>query len=163
MNILAKSPSLSVPEAKRLATERYAIDVSTCRTLPSERDQNFRLRDFDGNEFVLKVANATESNEILEGQNELLNHLSMASCPTPNVVASVDGRLIEQVIRQDQTHLVRLVTFLPGKPLAEIRFRSPELLFELGKCVAQVDQASIGFDHTSFHRDFHWTLRRRSK
>jgi len=57
-----------------------------------------------------------------------------------------------------KTHLVRLVTYVPGIPLAEQRWHSPELLYSLGERLGQMDRAFVGFDHPAAHRHFHWDL-----
>src|SRR6185503_16414867 len=68
-------PNFSESEASRLAREYYGLSA-TAQPLPSERDQNFHLKTEDGQEFVLKIANATEQPELLELQNEVLEHLA---------------------------------------------------------------------------------------
>ena len=160
MNVLAYAPKFSTDEASEIANELFDLQVSHCQPLPSERDQNFLIADSGGNQFVLKVANSNEATEFLEGQNELLQHLAQANanCQTPKIISTRDGKLIEQVAHGEQSYLVRLITFLVGRPLAAVGFRSPELLFDLGRCVAEVDVASSQFDHSAFHRDFHWDL-----
>jgi len=57
-------------------------------------------------------------------------------------------------------HIVRLVQYLPGKPLGAIRRQSPELLRDLGRCLGMMDRVLSTFDHPACHRDFHWDLAR---
>jgi Ser/Thr protein kinase RdoA (MazF antagonist) len=55
-------------------------------------------------------------------------------------------------------HFVRLVTFIPGTPLAKVVSQSNELLRDVGRRLAQLDQALVDFDHPAVHRNFHWDL-----
>jgi hypothetical protein len=52
-----KAPRISLDDAVEFAAELYGLRVSAS-ALPSERDQNFRLRTDSGRQFVLKIANA---------------------------------------------------------------------------------------------------------
>jgi len=73
------------------------------------------------------------------------------------VVASQSGELISRFDSESSSNWVRLVTFIPGRPLAKVE-QTPALLFDLGKKLGELRCALVGFDHDSFHRDFHWDL-----
>ena len=121
----------------------------TARRLPSERDQNFLVTDESGQQFVLKVANTAESRDFLEAQNAVLAYLAER--------VSFCQRVIGE-IAECEGHLVRLVTYLPGAPLAEIKPHTPGLLHDLGQKLGQLSRALADFDHPAVHRDFHWDL-----
>ena len=57
--IAARPPQLSSATAIELVSQHYGLDVE-CRSLVSERDQNFHLITPDRRQFVLKIANAAE-------------------------------------------------------------------------------------------------------
>jgi len=103
---------------------------------------------------VLKIANAMESLSLLEAQNAALEHLRERVTFCPRVVANLDGELIGR----EAEHYVRLVTYLPGTPLAEVTPHSTELLRDFGRKLALLDRALADFDHPAVHRDFHWDL-----
>ncbi|HJT26890.1 MAG TPA: phosphotransferase [Pyrinomonadaceae bacterium] len=113
--------------------------------LPSERDKNYLLTNNSGQQFVLKIANASESRSFLEAQNAVMEYLSerVPFC--------------QRVIRE-VTELARVVTYLPGVPLAEIKPHTPELLHDLGQKLGQLSRALADFEHPAVHRDFHWDL-----
>lgn len=117
--------------------------------LPSERDQNFLLTDDSGQQFVLKVANAAESRDFLEAQNAVLDYLAERVSFCQRVVGE---------IAEFQGHFVRLVTYLPGVPLAEIKPHTTGLLHDLGQKLGQLSRVLVDFDHPAVHRDFHWDL-----
>ena len=144
--------------AQAIAEKCFGIQASASE-LPSERDRNFLLTAHDGNKFVLKIANALERREVLEAQNAMLSHLETRVSFCPRVVPAISGEQIENATLPDgSTHLVRLVRYLPGVPLATIEVHSPELLYDLGRKLGQLDRALVGFDHPGAHRDFHWDL-----
>jgi Ser/Thr protein kinase RdoA (MazF antagonist) len=153
MHLLVHTPAFDVASACEIADELFGISA-TARVLPSERDQNFLLTTNAGEKFVLKIANALESRELLEAQNAMLDHLARQVAFTPRVQPALSGEMI--ATRAD--HLVRLLTYLPGVPLAEITQPSPELLRDLGGKLGRLDRALADFDHPAVHRDFHWDL-----
>lgn len=153
MHLLVHTPAFDVDSAREIAEETFGI-TATARALPSERDQNFLLTNDAGEKFVLKIANALESRALLEAQNAMLEHLAKQVAFTPRVLPSLNGELITA----RANHLVRLVTYLPGVPLAEITPHSPALLRDLGSKLGRMDRVLADFDHPAVHRDFHWDL-----
>jgi Ser/Thr protein kinase RdoA (MazF antagonist) len=123
--------------------------INSAHRLPSERDQNFLLTDDSGQQFVLKVANTSESRVFLEAQNAVLDYLSERVPFCQRVIGE---------IAEFEGHLVRLVTYLPGVPLAEIKPHTPGLLRDLGEKLGQLSRALADFDHPAVHRDFYWDL-----
>lgn len=103
---------------------------------------------------MLKIANANEEREVIEAQNAMLEHLGERVSFCPRVVPSLSGKRIEVV----DGRLIRVLTYLPGKPLATIETQSPELLYDLGRKLGQLSAALVGFDHPGTHRAFHWDL-----
>ena len=123
--------------------------IETARPLPSERDRNFLLTDRSGQQFVLKISNASESRSFLEAQNAALNYLSERVTFCQRVVVETG---------EFEGHLARVVTYLPGVPLAEIKPHTPGLLHDLGQKLGQLSRALADFDHPAVHRDFYWDL-----
>jgi len=153
MQLLNHTPAFDLESARAIAEENFGVRASA-RVLPSERDQNFLLTNDAGEKFVLKIANALESRELLEAQNAVLSHLERKILFCPRVVASLNG----ERITTNGKHFVRLMTYLPGVPLAEVQPHSPALLHDLGRKLGQLDRALADFDHPAVHRDFHWDL-----
>ena len=156
MPLLKHAPRFDVEAAVKIADDLFGLRARA-QSLPSERDQNFLLTDCAGEKFVLKIANAVESRAFLEAQNAALKHVAgrVSFCQSP--VASVAGGDIATV-EQDVTYFVRLVSYLPGVPLATVQPQSPSLLRDLGRKLGRLDHALSDFDHTALHRDFHWDL-----
>lgn len=139
--------------AQAIAEKYFGIQASA-HELPSERDRNFLLTAVSGEKFVLKIANAREKREVLEAQNAMMGHLAERVSFCPRVVPAVSGEPIVQV----ENHFVRVLSWLPGKPLAKVEVQTPELLYDFGRKLGQLSCALVGFDHPAVHRDFHWDL-----
>ena len=139
--------------AQAIAEKCFGIQASADE-LPSERDRNFLLTAHDGKKFVLKIANANEQRSVIEAQNAMLSHLAGRVSFCPRVVPVLSGEQIDVV----DDHLVRVLSYLQGKPLAKVGFQSPELLYDLGKKLGQLSRALVGFDHPGAHRAFYWDL-----
>ena len=151
MQLLRHTPVFDVESASRIAEELFGVRARAS-VLPSERDQNFLL-DAGAERFVLKIANAMESRALLEAQNSVLKHLGTRISFCPRVVPALNGELIST----EADHHVRLVTYLPGMPLAKVT-HTAELLGDFGRKLGQLDRALADFDHPAVHRDFHWDL-----
>lgn len=123
--------------------------IQTARRLPSERDQNFLLTDDSDHRFVLKISNRLESRAFLEAQNAVMHYLAERVPFCQRVIGD---------IAEFEGHFVRLVTYLPGVPLAEIKPHTPGLLHDLGQKLGQLSRALADFDCPAAHRDFHWDL-----
>jgi hypothetical protein len=152
MQLLRNTPAFDVDWAIAIARECFGLYVGA-RELPSERDQNFLLTDASGGKFVLKIANALEERALLEAQYAVLDHLGTRVSFCPRIVPLLNGPRIGS----RSGHFVRLMTYLPGVPLAEAT-HSDALLRDLGRKLGQLDLALADFDHPAVHRDFHWDL-----
>ena len=159
--LVTRAPRFSAADAVRFATELYGLSL-TAEPLPSERDQNFLLRDASGPQFVLKIANRDEAPAVLDLQNRLLEFL--AQCDTglvfPRLLATRSGREIASVTDgRGSAYQVRLLTWVEGVCLATVQPQTPELLRSLGTSLAKLDHALAGFRHPAAARVLHWDLR----
>jgi Ser/Thr protein kinase RdoA (MazF antagonist) len=152
MQLLRHTPVFDVESATRIAEKLFGV-LASASVLPSERDQNFLL-DAADERFVLKIANLAESRALLEAQNAVLKHLQTRISFCPRVVPNLEGELISRKM----DYYVRLVTYLPGMPLAHAMPQSSALLCDFGRKLGQLDHAMSDFDHPALHRDFHWDL-----
>ena len=157
-----KRPAFSTAEALEIVQSLYRISGSILE-LPSERDQNFRISDAGGAEYVLKIASALESEETLHMQNKAMER----------VAARTDVAITQRILRNSQNndmaqvldstghpHFIRMLTYLQGVPFALFRPHSQRLLHNLGKSLAMVDHALQGFHHPASRRDLRWDFDR---
>jgi 4-aminobutyrate aminotransferase-like enzyme/Ser/Thr protein kinase RdoA (MazF antagonist) len=92
------APRINAEEAAELALRLYRRKVAAS-DLPSERDQNFLLRDAGGERFVLKLANREEDRAVLEFQNQAWAHLAAKGLIVPRLIPASDGREIAGAIQ----------------------------------------------------------------
>jgi 4-aminobutyrate aminotransferase-like enzyme/Ser/Thr protein kinase RdoA (MazF antagonist)/murein DD-endopeptidase MepM/ murein hydrolase activator NlpD len=152
MTLLANAPRLSLAAAEGLAQDLFGLTARAVE-LPSERDQNFRLRSADGACFVLKIANATEDRRMLEAENATMRHLAATGLvPVPLLTRTGDD------IARFEAYHVRLLTHLEGRPLADTPRQTESLLADLGRSVGAISRALATFDHPALHRRFYWDL-----
>ena len=147
-------PRLDATDAKKILRDTYDVDARELTELPSERDQNFLVSAADAR-LVLKIANASESREILEFQNEALQHVASrdSDLPIPRLRTTRAGDTIAEL---DSGNLCRLLSYLDGKPLANTKPHSTQLLRSLGRYMARLDVALEGFSHKAQDRYLYW-------
>lgn len=154
-------PDLSSEEAADLARTLYGIDGEAA-PLPADRDQNFGVTGARGR-YVLKIHRSDETAAFLEAQDRALLRLERARTPFrfPRVVPTREGARIGTVARPGRvTHLVRLVEWVEGTPLAGLPGRTPALDRGVGRILGTVDRLLVGFGHPAADRDFPWDPRR---
>ena len=157
-------PRFSEKDVVRFAKELYGRTVSV-RCLVSDIGQNFHLTDESGREYILKIANPEEREYMLEAQNlaveYLANHNRMVKCP--RVLKTIAGKQIVKVTGKDnKKYLVRLLTYLHGKFLGDVRPHTPELLHSLGTFLGDMDKTLERFHHPAANRYWHWDLKNAS-
>ncbi len=155
-------PAFTEQEASRIATDLYGIDA-VAALFPGEHDQNFHLKSAAGEEFVLKIAHAGEQRDILEAQNSVLQHLA-ARAPAlhiPRLFPTLTGSTIAAIAGPGEVeHYARLLSYLPGKPLAHVNPHSPDLLRNLGHMLGSLDYALLDYEHPALHRSLKWDVPR---
>ena len=152
-------PSVDAERAAAILREQWGIG-GTLRALPSERDRNFAVAPDGVNQFVLKISNANEDPAVLAFQHEALARLDAAGVPCQLPVPARDGDVLVPLdaAADGPPLLVRLLTWLPGAPLATRppSERSPGLLRDLGWVMGRAARAFDGWDHPAAHREFQW-------
>ncbi len=151
-------PSIDVGRAAAVLAETWGIE-GVLRALPSERDRNFAVAVDGIDRWVLKISNATEDPANLDLQHRAMERLVAAGVPCQLPVPSRDRRDIVDIGAPGEPSLVRLLTWLTGRPLATIPpgDRSAELLADLGRVMGRTAAALTGFDHPAAHRRFQWS------
>jgi Ser/Thr protein kinase RdoA (MazF antagonist) len=154
-------PRFSASQALELALREYGIS-GEISALPSERDQNFLIRDAGRGKIVLKIANRDDSPELLDFQHQAMRRVAAGrvDCRVQEIVPSCSGADIGVVDGPAGVrYCFRALTWIEGALLGDEAVRSHSLLESLGACVAQVDLALRGFTHPAMHRVLQWDLR----
>lgn len=142
------SPEFSIDEAKQIAKEYYNLNEFIGQ-LPSERDQNFLFKN-NKSKYILKISNIDEDYSVIDMQNCAIKCINNGI----EILPSSDKKLIIKY----QNHFIRVVTFIPGIPLANYKQENFKLFFNLGKLLANIDKSLIEFKHKSIQRDIYWNM-----
>lgn len=159
-DITHPAPAFSLEQALELAAKHFGV-TGTLSQLDSERDQNFRVTSAGG-DWIFKVINASEPHPESEFQVALLDHLARTApdFAAPELKQTADGSWLAHADGNGgERHALRMVSWLPGKPLAEVE-RSPQALDSLGRALGRLDRALQGFIHPGALRSFDWDIRR---
>ena len=142
---------------KRLAKELYGIHVSV-KPLDSEIDQNFLLSDEKGNRFVFKIHNPADDWDVLDAQNKAMEHMANNKRVTwPEICATLKGEKITPIQSPaGTTHMVRMLTYLPGTLFAQLDSHPPELLEDFGRFLGSMDKTLDNFRHPALFRYNIW-------
>jgi Ser/Thr protein kinase RdoA (MazF antagonist) len=154
-------PAVDPERAAAILRDHWGIG-GTLRGLPSERDRNYAVAPDGAEAFVLKISNASEDAAVLAFQHEALARLDAAGVPCQLPVPTPAGDVVVEVDAGGATLLARLLTWLPGRPLATIPpdRRPSGLLRDLGWTMGRSAGALAGWDHPAAHRPFQWEASR---
>ncbi|WP_238987549.1 phosphotransferase [Roseovarius dicentrarchi] len=153
------APAITPQRAAEIAREIYGIS-GTIRPLGAEKDANFHITLAGGAEALLKITNAAEDPAVTDMQSRVLIHLAGAdpSLPVPRVHATRGGAASATVQQGGHTHVVRLLSYLPGTVLAGAT-APPGLHGALGALLARLTVAMRGFFHPAAGHVLQWDIK----
>jgi Ser/Thr protein kinase RdoA (MazF antagonist) len=156
--LLVPPPRFDVSEVARIAAERYGV-AGSLRPLYAERDQNFHLSTAANEEFTFKIANAAEGIAVLDLQCRALLAIGEqdTDLPVPRVCRTREGELVHVERCGTDRFGMRLLTFLPGEPLAQ-RPGTAALRREVGRLCAQLGRALRGYTHPRADHKLIWDI-----
>ena len=148
-------PTFDAADARRLAAELFGVDGSA-HALPGYVDQNFRIDAKGGRRFVLKLANSDEARAQLEWEHRMRAHVAERDpeLGCPPALTALSG---ESLTTADG-HLVRMLPWVDGVPLANVSPRTPELLASLGAHLGRLDCALADVAPPPARGAFAWDL-----
>jgi 4-aminobutyrate aminotransferase-like enzyme/Ser/Thr protein kinase RdoA (MazF antagonist) len=156
----APPPAFRPSDAERIAAEVFGVS-GTGSPLVSERDQNVKITADDGRGFVLKIANPADDPGVIDMQTMALLHVARTepTLPVMRLVPTVDGEFHTRVAGPgDRSHIVRMVTLLPGRTLEPDELR-PDTLRSFGAACARLGRAMRGFFHPSADHPLLWNIK----
>jgi hydroxylysine kinase len=158
------SPQPGIEKAVAGVVSREFGLPGTIRRLEGEVDETFRLDAAGGTRFLIKVAQAGESEAAVSFQTGLLRHLQRAEpdLPVPRLRTAADGApyLIPRA-GPLESRIIRVISFLPGDPLRVVRSTRP-LREQVGRTLAILGRALRDYDHPAAHRPVVWDIQRAS-
>ena len=175
------SPAVvSDAEATAVVLEQWGLEVTSIKGLPSYDDLNFRVYARSPalpsalpsaspalpstpapSEYVLKMMAGTDAAalEALDFENAAMDHLAAAGVNVPRVLRAVPGgERTRTLVVGGAPRAVRLLTYVPGKLLADFVPLPRGRLAELGRFLGSVDRKMVGFAHPAGGRDHRWNL-----
>ena len=156
------APRLSLGDAQQAASAWFS-DAVDLECLDSERDQNFLATNKKQQQYVLKIANSKESFDVLDFQNQALNHLlkSSPSLLLPRVCKDLSGKEISSVVANNNKHYVRLLSFIKGIPLEDSANQAhPNILHRtMGGFLAKLGKGLEDFSHPSSGHELLWDVK----
>jgi len=152
-------PAFSIQQAITLLEQLYGL-TAELQPLNGERDLNF-LVTTETQKYVFKIANENESADMLDCQQAVFQLLADAKIFPGRIqaIASVNGNYLETVRNENgNPHLCRLLNYVDGRLLSEVNPHFPDLLFDLGKTLGQLDRSLLNFEHQALHRPLLWKM-----
>lgn len=145
---LPRSAPISTTQAVQIARTVYGLEAEA-HGLPGEFDDNFRLLNSTGGDYVLKIMRPGCDRAFIDVQCAVLGRLRHLAVPRVlGPIAETNGRL------------AWLLTWLPGRVLAHAKLHTVEMLAAVGRLLGNIDSALSGFAHPAAHRDLKWDLAR---
>ncbi len=159
MNNEYKESQISNQEAVKLVKEFYNISGIATR-MPGEIDINFKIMS-ENSEFLMKVSRTDINTEFLDFQQNILQHVSNSANVniSPVLLPNLDGELSTSYVDiNNNTRIIRLLTWIPGRLWSCVNPVKDELLYSLGNKAGELTCSLQDFDHQYAHRDFEWDI-----
>jgi Ser/Thr protein kinase RdoA (MazF antagonist) len=151
---------MQATEAAEAVSQLYGLAV-TALPLTSERDQNFQLRISGIPQYLLKLANAAESEAIFDFKTSALRHIAAVApgLPVQRVLETLDGRPHFFWAAVDgRRRLGCVLTYLQGMPMASLD-RNAAQIRSLGTLAAELGRALSDFSHPASGHELLWDLK----
>jgi 4-aminobutyrate aminotransferase-like enzyme/Ser/Thr protein kinase RdoA (MazF antagonist) len=150
-------PPFSTEDVLHVLNTHYGRQVQTIEELSAELDRNFYILGTDHNEYILKVAHSSHSDAVLDLQNSTLKHLEQSLNTFPQIILTNSNQNIVKIEGSGGQHyIVRLLKYLKGTPLVEVRPHTQELLADIGYQLGQLSSVMQSFDHPEKRLDYRW-------
>lgn len=152
-------PQVGSGAAEAVAREHFGA-VGRFREVGSQQDRNFVI-DGPAGRFVLKIANPAFSDAELAAQDHALLHLAAAApdlvIPRPHPAR--DGGFVARFESGGVALRARLLSFVPGGPLADAAYLAPAVMARLGDLAARVASGLADCRHPGLDRTLQWDIR----
>jgi Ser/Thr protein kinase RdoA (MazF antagonist) len=152
-------PAFSESRLAEIAAAHFGIRGALKR-LHGERDQNVRITDAEGRQYVLKISGAGEDPRVVDFQVRALAHIAERDpgLPVPRLVPALSGDPVIRMEAGQDVFLVRLMTYLPGVPFGDGPAPSLGGLRRIGAFLARLNRALSDFTHPAAGHFMPWDL-----
>jgi hydroxylysine kinase len=156
-----ESSGQAFPEQQVAAELRQLYDLTGQLTrIPTEKDDTFRLAT-TGGQFLVKIAPASESAQIVNLQSAVMQHLENSAQPIPaqRLIRGVHGQVESTVVDPGgENRILRVLSYLDGSLLAKAN-PTPAQFAGVGAMLGRLDRALSDFEHPDESRLLIWDLK----
>lgn len=142
------------------ALQRHYELAGQLSRIPTEKDDTFRLAT-DVGRFLVKIAPATESAQIVNLQSAVMLHLEMTrpAIPAQRLIRGVRGQVESTVVDPGgNARIMRVMSYLDGDLLSST-VPSAAQFQKVGAMLARLDSGLTGFRHPGESRSLIWDLK----
>ncbi len=152
-------PRHVITEALRRHFDLVCLDQEA---LGGEVDQNVKVVDGSGRFHFVRVTLAGPGSVDVAWQNAVLDHLAatVPDLPLPRVVRTTSGASQVDLQHAGQPFVLRVMTWIPGRVLAEIDHQPLALLHELGATAGRMSLGLAGMAQPAGLAAHDWDMRR---
>ncbi|XP_042219208.1 hydroxylysine kinase-like isoform X2 [Homarus americanus] len=179
-------PMIKPSDVPALVLKLFGLTTVSVKELNSYDDKNFHIKvessknnqnieELSPNGYVLKILNSMDSKneKIVSAQNQMMLFLHSRGFNVPKPQKNIHGThmIIEEINfpvdefvenneieKQNNQYLVRLLTFIPGKILHQVLYTT-DLAYECGVFIAKLDNELMKFQNEDLKsRQFIWML-----
>ena len=137
----------------------YGIEGELDR-LPGE-NLNFLVTAERNRKYVLKIVDEHMPPAVVEMEFAAIEHAVAAgyALHLPRIIETRNGNIETRIkLHVNGSHRARLIEFIAGKGMSDLSDISDDLLFGLGRSLAEFDRVMLGFEHPAAHRQHRWNL-----
>ena len=144
---------------RQIANDLYGVTGATTH-LRGERSHNTHFATAGGEQFVLRIASASEPAAVIDCQAQALIHIerSAPELPISRMRVARNGQLVPTVELDGRDHRVRLETYLAGVTFDDGQAISNPALAGIGEVLGGVAAALADFDHPAASAFMPWDI-----
>ena len=150
-------PEMSVAQAAAVISDLWGVSGDLTE-LGSQQDRNFRVSSAGGNSALFKVSSQACDTDELDAQNAAMSLLAAEGFAVPEPIPTRAGDDLAEVDLATGTHAVRLLTWVPGRPLADSRVLPEAEIARVGSLAGRISRVLERFDHPGLDRSLQWDL-----
>ncbi|QYY80497.1 aminotransferase [Pseudomonas germanica] len=155
------NPQVTTQQALEILEVYYDLS-GTLHVLGSQQDLNYCL-DTGKERYVLKICRGDYAKLELQAQNEALMHLAgHPDLRAPRVIPAAGGEELLTLNIAGQLMHVRVLEYIEGHPLADLKHIGSEVVAEFGRLCGHMNLALAMFQHPGLERTLQWDPRHAS-